>query len=67
MGGPPIVSHFQELERDSLPVLLEGKALTERIRGLIDPANLPCDSFTVEVWLKDHVDQSVVELALIAA
>ena len=41
------------------PILFQGKQPTERLLNLIPGGIFPQEAFTIELWVKDHVNQSV--------
>ncbi len=45
------------LRISSLPMAFFGEEPTERVEDALDPALLPTEALTVELWLVDHVNQ----------
>jgi hypothetical protein len=64
--GPRIeapVSSSDLVKTESIPLLFHDEEPTQRVINFISSAQLPKDSFSVEMWLVNHVNQTVGVLA----
>jgi hypothetical protein len=52
-------SIHSEIERETLPVKLQGQLPTERVHGLLKRQQLPREAFAVEAWVNYHVNRPV--------
>lgn len=53
------VSKSELITTESVPLLFHGEEPTERVINFIESIRLPKQSFTVEMWLVNHVNQPV--------
>lgn len=61
---PPYpVTTFAPIDAETHPVIFFGERPTERVARLLPPDEIPSRTFTVEMWLVDHVNQPAGALA----
>lgn len=55
----PPVSRFQRFKTLGAPLIFNGESPSQRLTDLLEPENIPSKSFTVEMWLLNHVNMPV--------
>jgi len=53
------VTPYEAFEMETDPLLFQGHHPTERVSRLLAASELPVETFTVEMWILDHVNQPI--------
>ena len=55
----PAQTLYESFDRESEPLLFMGQKPTARLKRLVPKEQFPKSEFTVELWIKDHVNQAI--------